>query len=75
MKESQVMKEMPYVYMTTKCSKCGREFLVERVLFGIDHALAIVVTCKECLKKNPLPEQFVKDHPAEAKSIMEWLKT
>jgi nitrogenase molybdenum-iron protein alpha/beta subunit len=63
-----------YQYHFEKCGKCGREILVETILFGMDHTANIIVTCKECLKKAPLPEEFIKERPEEAKVIMEWLQ-
>jgi len=68
------MPDFPYYFEFKSCSKCKREFLVEKVLFGIDHTVDTIVTCKECLKKTPLPEDFAKEHPEEAKAIMEWLQ-
>jgi DNA-directed RNA polymerase subunit RPC12/RpoP len=58
---------MEYCFNFQKCSKCGREFLVEKVLFGIDHTVDTIVTCKECLAKSPLPETFIKE-------FNQWLK-
>lgn len=43
---------MIYMYTIRKCSSCGREILVERLLLGTDHTAGIIVSCKECLKKN-----------------------
>lgn len=63
----------PYTFRFQKCGQCGREFLVERVLFGIDHTMQTNVTCKECLQKKPLPEKFIAQHPSEAKAIQNWL--
>ena len=35
-----------------KCSKCGREILVERGLFGVNHTLEITATCWDCLDRQ-----------------------
>ena len=67
-------REIPYTYRFVKCQKCGREFLVERLLLGIDHTIDVIVSCKECLKKRSLPKDFIKKHPNEAGAIMTWLK-
>lgn len=64
---------MIYTYRVVKCQKCGKEFLVERLLIGVDHTTDIIVSCKECLQKAPLPKDFVKKYPEEAKAIMKWL--
>jgi len=63
-----------YIWQVVKCQVCGREFLVERVLFGTDHTLDIIVTCKECLKRKGLADKFKKEHPKEAKRIEKWLE-
>jgi len=65
---------MYYTFRFEKCQSCGKEFLVERTLIGIDHTASMIVSCKECLQKNPLPEPFIKGHPEEAKNIMKWLE-
>lgn len=62
-----------YAYRFTKCEICGKEFLVERILVGTDHTIGIIVSCKECLQKKPLPKEFVKERPEKAKKIMKWL--
>ncbi len=69
------MSEFDYIYNVVKCSKCGRSILIERLFRGIDHTTSTLVTCKECLRKAlPLPKDFVKKHPKEAKQIMKWLE-
>lgn len=65
---------MIYIYQIVKCQKCGKEFLVERLLIGINHTVDTIVTCKECLKKSPLPKDFIRAYPEEAKAIIKWLK-
>ena len=75
----ELAKDVPkitfdYRFRFGKCGKCGHELLVETLLFGIDHTADIIVTCKDCLKKAPLPEEFIKEHPEEAKAIVEWLQ-
>jgi len=66
-----------YGYRFAKCPHCGREFLVDMLLLGTDHTASLTVTCKECfrksVKKSGLAEEFVKQHPEEAKAIAEWL--
>ena len=32
-----------------ECRKCGRRLLVERVLMGTDHTMAIHIICWDCL--------------------------
>lgn len=32
-----------------KCEVCGRKFLVERIMVGVNHTAEILVTCLECL--------------------------
>ena len=63
-----------YVWETVKCRICGKEFLVERLLYGVDHTGDIFVTCKECLKKEGISREFRKEFPEEAKRIEKWLK-
>lgn len=41
--------KLPVPGSLVKCSKCGREILVERGLIGVDHTIEIFVTCWECL--------------------------
>lgn len=65
--------EYEYTYHKVKCSFCGREILVEQILFGVPHTATILASCKECLKKSGLPEKFKKDHPKEAKEIEQWI--
>lgn len=65
---------LEYTCRFAKCKGCGKEFLVESVLFGIDHTADIVVTCKDCLKETGIHENFVKEHPEEAKTITKWLQ-
>ena len=66
-----------YVFEIVKCHYCGKEFLVERYLMGIDHTLGTLVTCKECARKA-IEEQhdfivrFRKQHPEAYKVIEEW---
>lgn len=68
------MSDLLYTYRFVKCKKCGNEFLVERVLMGIDHTMDIIVSCKACLKKKGLNEAFAKERPDAAKAIRDWLE-
>jgi len=44
-----------------QCNTCGRKFLIEQVLFGINHTLDTIVTCWECCQDSP----FIKQNVAE----------
>ncbi len=61
---------MDYRYQFEKCGKCGREMLVEQILFGTNHTASIIVNWKDCLKKAPLPKDFMEQHPEDAKAIL-----
>jgi len=74
MTEYNKVSNLRYTWKIVKCNVCGREFLVERVLFGFDHTMDTLVTCKECLKKKGIPAKFKKEHPKEAEKIERWLK-
>ena len=41
-----------HMSQVAECQKCKRRILVERVLFGINHTLEMVVTCWDCLSEE-----------------------
>jgi len=68
------LRGLTYTYTTAKCIVCGREFVVERILIGVDHTVDLHVTCKECVLKSPFWDEFKEQHPEEAKAIEAWVK-
>lgn len=67
------MNAFEYKSYKVKCSRCGREILVEVVLFGINHNANVSAICKECLKEQGLSLKFKEESPEHAKEIQEWL--
>ena len=62
-----------YAYDIAECEICHKEFIVERVLIGVDHTPNLIITHKECMKL-PLPKDFIDEHPTEAKEIARWIR-
>jgi len=65
---------LPYRFSLHKCMVCGREFLVERFLIGVDHTISLNVICRECVLKSPNWDVFKKSYPKEAAAIEKWAK-
>ena len=63
----------PYTYYKLKCEKCGRKILVEIVLMGVNHNMAVIATCAKCLKKKGPMKGFKEQRPSEYEDIMEWI--
>ena len=50
-----------------QCRKCGRKIVVETVLNGTNHNLAVHVTCAECMEID-------EEHPEIIKQVADFLK-
>ena len=64
---------MTYNYEFISCSVCGKQFLVEQILIGINHTANIVITCKECINLSE-KSVFEKEQPKAYKEIKEWIE-
>lgn len=51
--------ELPVTGRVVECSECGRKFLIERALIGVDHTAGIIVTCLECLDEEDFPNRGI----------------
>ena len=55
-----------------ECGFCKKQILVQIGLFGISHNIGIMVSCKECIKKNGVSKEYQKQNSEEAKKIIDW---
>ena len=60
---------MNIVIYYNKCYVCDREIMIEIVINGTNHNIAVQPTCKECVD---LSDEYRARHPDLANEIDEW---
>ena len=64
---------MNYNYEFISCNVCGKQFLVERIMIGVNHTANMIITCKECISLTE-KSVFEKEQPKAYKEIKKWKK-
>ena len=77
--EKDTILQVPYNKTTkmslnihlSQCNKCGRKVILQNVLIGTNHTIAITCVCAECMLVD---KTFAKNNPEIAQKIEDYCK-